>query len=355
MNNQDFFTVPPLAEDEPIKEKKPVSAYRVKLADVVLEYPILKQGDSLLCSRQNISVIKAPAKSAKTFLTSILMSSFLGNTSFELSTPVENGIILCIDTEQSNSTVLKCLKRVHTISGKCDESENLIFLSVNEMGAAELVEFLQDAIDFYKPDLVVLDGTIDLVSNFNDIEESTNVVTLIRQLAIKYNCHILNVLHEGKTNNELRGHLGAFIKNKCETVFQLKKVGDVVTVSPDATRHKPFTEWSFLIDERGLPVYNGEVIPVPKETKTKLDPIKVDSHTHEMILKKVFEIAPEQRYKELYENIQERYAKITNKTMGVSKAKEFLTFYKNNEYLIVVQKGNNVIYKCARLVMDSVG
>jgi hypothetical protein len=165
----DFFNIPQLQTDEP---KKPVSFYRVRLNDLLVDYPILKQGDALICSRQNISVIKAPAKSAKTFFTSILMSSFLGNTGFELSTPIKNGKVLCIDTEQANSTVLKCLKRVHTISGTYEETDNLVFLSVNEMGAIELIDFVREAVEFYSPDLVVIDGTVDLVADFNSIEES---------------------------------------------------------------------------------------------------------------------------------------------------------------------------------------
>jgi len=346
MNNEKLI---PLA----IKEKKHISFYRVRLNDKILEYPLLKQGDAILCSRQNISVIKAPAKSAKTFLTSIFMSSFLGNTAFELSTPVINGTILCIDTEQANSTVLKCLKRVHTISEIDEESDNLVFLSVNEMGTSELIDSVREAIEFYKPDLVILDGTVDLVTNFNDIEESSNVVTMIRQLAIKHNLHILNVLHEGKSNNQIRGHLGSFIKNKCETVFQIVKDGDLVKVSADATRHKPFLDWSFIINEDGMPVYNGEVIVQPKEGRPKLDPINIDSHTHELLLKSIFEISKTQRYAELCGNIQERWANMTKKTMGTNKAKEFLTYYKNNGYLIIEPLGSNDTYKCGKLVLDS--
>ena len=90
-----------MTEREMKEEKKPVSFYRVHLNDKVIDYPILKQGDALICSRQNISVIKAPAKSAKTFFTSILMSSFLGNTGYELSTPVKNGKVLCILSNQT--------------------------------------------------------------------------------------------------------------------------------------------------------------------------------------------------------------------------------------------------------------
>ena len=342
-----------MTEREMKEEKKPVSFYRVHLNDKVIDYPILKQGDALICSRQNISVIKAPAKSAKTFFTSILMSSFLGNTGYELSTPVKNGKVLCIDTEQSNSTVLKCLKRVHTISDMDEENDNLVFLSVNEMGAAELIEVLREAVELYKPDLVIIDGTVDMVADFNSIEESTLVVTFVRQLAIKYNCHIVNVLHEGKGNKELRGHLGAFMKNKCECVFQLTKEGDLVTITPDSTRHQPFTDWSFLINEDGLPEYNGSVIPVPKGSKATKQPQTVPSHTHEQILNKVFEIAPEQKYKELRDNIRERFGTITGTTLGVSMGEAFISFYKNNGYVITEPKGKQDIYKIGNLVINS--
>ena len=352
MSNADFFNVPPL-NAVPAKDKKPVSSYRVRLNDKILEYPILKQGDAILCSRQNISVIKAPAKSAKTFLTSIFMSSFLGNTAFELSTPVTNGKVLCIDTEQANSTVLKCLNRVHTISDISEENDNLVFLSVNEMSTTELIDLVREAIEYYSPDLVILDGTVDLVANFNDIEESSNVVTIIRQLAIKHNCHIVNVLHEGKSNNQIRGHLGSFIKNKCETVFQLTKEGDLVTVTPDATRHKPFVDWSFLINENGMPVYNGEVIAKPKESKATKNPQSILTSVHEQILNKVFDIAPEQTYKQLRENIQERFATIVGTSLGITLGEQFVAFYKNNGYVIAVPKGRNDVYKIGNLVINS--
>ena len=47
--------------------------------------------------------------------------------------------------------------------------------------------------------------------------------------------------------------------NKSETVFEIVKDGDVSVVKPYATRNQPFDEFSFSIDDAGLPVYNGTV------------------------------------------------------------------------------------------------
>ena len=229
--------------------------------------PILKQGKTLLMSRGNLSFIKGKAKSRKSFLSCIFISSFFGNESFSIQTGVSNGKALLIDTEQADAHVHKVIKRIYRMCGWRVENSNLKVLPLRKYDFKERQTILEKAIKEYNPDFVIIDGAVDIVGDFNNAEESKTVIGLLMKLSTKYNCHICGVLHEGKGNGELRGHYGAEALNKAETVFDVIKEGDWSTVSPNATRNIPFEEFAFKIEE-GLPQYVGEV---KKQTKAEIN------------------------------------------------------------------------------------
>lgn len=266
--------------DESLKSFNPISQSLdllvVHLSDLIQEAePILKQGDINILDRGDISTIKAKAKAGKSFLSSILVSSCFGDTSYGLDADESVKTVLVIDTEQNKAHVHKYIRRIHKMNNWQVENKNLIVLSLRECSVSERQNVLIKSIDRYKPDLVVVDGGVDLVNDFNDPTESKQVIGLFMKLSTKHNCHIVNILHEGKGNGELRGHYGAEALNKSATIFQVDKDGDTVAVSAGATRNMPFSNWSFRIDERGLPVYVGEMVKATKAemTKAKMKPI----------------------------------------------------------------------------------
>lgn len=208
-------------------------------------------GMYLVLSRGNISTVKGRAKARKSFFIAYLIQQVL------LQNP--DATALLIDTEQSRTFVFKVLKRVYRLMGWTAENNRLRVLSLREFDVMDRRDILVQAVKEYKSDFIVLDGGVDIISDFNNADESKQVVNLLMKLSTENNCHILNVLHEGKSNGELRGHYGAESLNKCETVFDIVKDGDVSVVKPYATRNQPFEEFSFFIDDAGLPVYNGVV------------------------------------------------------------------------------------------------
>lgn len=325
------------------KPIKSVESYRIRSSDIVFDQPLLKQGAVTLMSRKNMSVVKAKPKAGKTFYTSILAASFLGNTQFGISNTMVNGIVLIIDTEQADEDTIHCLKRTEKLAELESTNNNIIVLLINEMDAIEMQKFIQMAIEFYKPDLVIIDGLADLCTNFNDLEQSTLLVTYIRQLATKHNCHILTVLHEGKGSGELLGHLGAVALRKSQAVYQLIKEGDIVTVSPNAMRRKPFFEFSFMIDEHGMPVYCGEVVKVVKLGNKKPKATEIPISTHEQIISKVFANKPQIKYSEFVSLLKLEFEK-TGNVVGDNRAKDFITYYQSEELIKKHDNGKNSYY-----------
>jgi hypothetical protein len=94
-----------------------------------------------------------------------------------------------------------------------------------------------------------------MVNDFNSIEESTRIVCMMMRLSSEYDCHICSVLHENKGNGHLRGHLGAEVINKSESVLSVTNNGDTSTVEPAFTRNIPFDSFSFRVNDYGLPGY----------------------------------------------------------------------------------------------------
>jgi len=253
MNNTQLQKIEPL-----VKKKYDLSKCEIKFGDMIPEpEPLLTFGDVLVLSRGNISTIKGKAKARKSFFVAFLIQQVLEQHP-EVS-------VLLLDSEQSKTFVYKVLKRVYRLMGWNKQNNRLRMLTLREFEVLERREILIQSVEELKCDLIVLDGGIDIIQDFNSAQESKEVAGLLMQLSTEFNCNILNILHEGKTNGELRGHFGAEMLNKSETVFEVVKAGDVSNVTPYATRNAPFEEFSFRIDD-GLPIHNGNVA---KKTKAE--------------------------------------------------------------------------------------
>ncbi|MFA6932417.1 MAG: hypothetical protein WCQ30_02155, partial [Bacteroidales bacterium] len=144
-------------------------------------------------------------------------------------------------------------------------TDRLDYLTLREVNAKQRVEITIKAMEELKPDLVVIDGIRDLVLDFNDLAESGQIVGEMMRLSSLYNCGILTVLHQNKADNNARGHLGSELCNKSETVIQVVKDKGIATVSPVYSRNREIQDFSFKINDAGLP----ELCDTPKiEKKT---------------------------------------------------------------------------------------
>ena len=232
--------------------------YHKFIVDITKDFaepePIVSQGDRILVSRGNLCTITGKAKSYKTFLVSATVAAFLEDETLSLSGP--GGMCLYIDTEQAAAHVNKVQRRIYRLCGwDFDKpSSKLITLSLRELSVKNRLKTTIAAIDDMHPDLVIIDGIRDLVNDFNNIEESSQVVGRFMAISTQENCAIISVLHQNKADENARGHLGSEICNKSETVIQVKKQDGIAVITPVYSRNRDIEEFSFRIDETGLPV-----------------------------------------------------------------------------------------------------
>ena len=242
------------------------SDYLVDLSEEIKEPPpLISFGNIPLFTRGNISCISGKAKSRKTFLSCLFSAQFL-----EIP---DNTKIIIFDTEQAKFHVQKHAKRIHRLL-EWNENQNddrLRVFRLRELPSKERLNFIKEAIPHFKPDLIFIDGVRDIMTDFNSIAESTEIVDLLLNLSSVHDCHICAMLHENKNDDNIRGHAGTELQNKSETVISVKKDGDVSAVEPKYCRNIEFEKFYFKINHDGLPeLCDPETAPKNTEKLKKL-------------------------------------------------------------------------------------
>lgn len=217
--------------------------------------PIIMQGGRVLLSRGNLATITGKPKSCKTFLNSGICAGVMEDDCLTFSSPIKSARILFVDTEQSKSHAQNVQRRIYKLCGYeiLQPTDRLKYLPLREFDTKKRLEMTIQAVEDWKPDLVVIDGIRDLVLDFNDLTESGQVVGEMMRLTSTYNCGILVVLHQNKADNNARGHLGSELCNKSETVIQVVNNKCAATVSALFSRNREIEDFSFRIDDAGLP------------------------------------------------------------------------------------------------------
>src|SRR5690606_13786913 len=104
--------------------------------------------------------------------------------------------------------------------------------------------------------LIFIDGYVDMVRNFNDLEQSSEFAQELMTYSRQANCHISGILHVNHQSDKGRGHLGTMLQQKCETVVLVKDEGDHSSFVCHRGRGRKFDAFDFTINESWLPTSN---------------------------------------------------------------------------------------------------
>jgi len=228
---------------------------------------ILSYEGNLIGSRGNILAINGRAKSRKSVIASAIMSSafcpeFLGFT----TTLPKDPRILNFDTEQGYGDWILGSRRVIRDAGLEKSPPGFLSFHSRDCTVEMRLDLLRYALETYRPDVLVIDGVVDLVYDLNSQEEATKVGGELLTWSVKYNCLIVVIIHLTKSNGYMTGALGTYLEKKCQTAIKCEKVEDddnVSTISCQYARRKPFAsfEISCLGDDQSYERLNaGKII-----------------------------------------------------------------------------------------------
>ncbi len=238
------------------------------------------------------------AKSGKTLFSSIVMACALKQNVLGLERIRQEPIrVLWYDTEQSvQSTQQILVKRILPLADKPSDIDDQFFVfNVRGIGWEKRRELLAVAIEEYKPDLVILDGTKDLLVDINDAMQATMVVEDLMGLAQAHNCCIVNVLHQNKSDADrnMRGWIGTEMTNKAFEVWSCSIVPNTSTFKVEhvMSRLKRSEEnLYYQLDDDALPCPCEKPDEQPREVNGRYAPKNKASDADEKPEKPAYKI-----------------------------------------------------------------
>ena len=95
-----------------------------------------------------------------------------------------------------------------------------------------------------------IDGFVDLVTDFNSLEQATGLTEKLLNWTAKGKMHCTGILHKNFGTAKPVGHVGSSVLKKAETVvFVEKDEDDITVVKCEYSRNQPFKEIKFNVDD----------------------------------------------------------------------------------------------------------
>jgi hypothetical protein len=293
------------ASVEPGEKKEPRSvakllakaeALRFDLAKPPVEAPwLLKLCDTEILHPGNILSIIAPQKSGKSTTQSAIIASLFGLPEadflgFQGRIP-EGQKVIHFDTEQSARDHYAMMVRTLRRARWTDFPDWFSSLHVRRFSSTDRRKIMLSAARKADKEgglaLLMVDGLVDLLQDFNDVREATGLINDLMEICEETGCAVVSTLHvnpgsqKGKESDKGRGHLGTMLEQKSETILLLKKDTvqgvDHITLATKDARHggvkdPPVFHWCDVAKMHvSLPLGEG-FTPVPSLAKAQERP-----------------------------------------------------------------------------------
>jgi hypothetical protein len=170
-----------------------------------------------------------PKASKSTFLAGAIASAFLPGPVYgmKISTPEKRANILYVDTESAAWDYQAQMQKIARHVGGAGISKDLISISVREDDPATITGL----VDWYLgnfPDcsVLVLDGLLDLIWDYNSEVESRKVINWLKKITKVHNILVIGVLHLSKGTGQTLGHFGSLADRYAQSVLEIVKNHD---------------------------------------------------------------------------------------------------------------------------------
>ncbi len=164
--------------------------------------------------------------------------------------------VLYIDTEMEKGNTQLVMLRVYQEMGwqRGTVQQQFRILWLREVVRAEdRWRMTLRAIYEMRPDVVFLDGLIDVIGDFNDNRACQLLIYQCMGVASHYNISLWCLLHENPGSEKMVGHAGSFLERKATDILRTKKdksgTRATFTVTQAKNRARDFDDWMFHIED----------------------------------------------------------------------------------------------------------
>ena len=388
MNQEKFDLIKEvLSEAAMTEEERLLKSYRItpetKLPPM---QPLFKMFDTPCFYRGELVAACGKAKSGKTLFLSIIMAAGLTEKVMALEryavvqttppygTPPDSGgelkplRVLWVDTEQSQQStqdiivnrIIPLIENCHTDStddtdsthscqaqpvpkalseiserSVCDLDASLFAYNLRGLGFEKRREMVEAAVRTVMPDIVIIDGIKDLITDINDAVQATQIMEHLMALAQRYNCCMVNVLHQNKseTDRNMRGSIGTELTNKAFEVYECEYLErhKLFRVTQTLSRRQRMNRrLCYVLSKDGLPEACDEPQEQPRDELGRWVSAKSKSES----LVKLFNEAMEGRTQRKFNELMA----VALKKCGVTDAQAYYALVKEAEEQGIIRK-----------------
>jgi hypothetical protein len=183
-------------------------------------------------------------KSKKTGIAMSAASCFLKGgcgTSLKFSGSDDGKNVVHFDTEQSKYYAQRVGKEMKHQAGLNPNQEppNFFSFSIRQKSKIDRLNFIKHVLynEVNNIGIILLDGIVDVCRNYNDLEESSDLVTFFENASMSKQFLMLDIIHTARSTGDARGHLGGELLNK-----------GTANLKVTAEKNSPFS--TFEIDDK---------------------------------------------------------------------------------------------------------
>ena len=215
-----------------------------------VEYPIP------FGSYGDFSCIVGASKSKKTFFKSMIEAGYIGGDSNIYNPSIvghnsKDKFVVSFDTEQSEFHTQRVQRRVLELVGANYEFYKTFSLrAYSPKERFDFIDWIVFESDFKNNiGLMSIDGYVDLVTDFNSLEQSTGLTEKLLQWTAKGKMHCTGILHKNFGTAKPVGHVGSSVLKKAETVVFIEKDEERTIAKCEYSRNQPFEDIIFEVDK----------------------------------------------------------------------------------------------------------
>ena len=224
---------------------------------------------------------------------------------------------------------------VGSVRSVCDLDSSLFAYNLRGLGFEKRRAVVEAAVKTVKPDIVILDGIKDLITDINDAVQATQTMEHLMALAQRYNCCIVTVLHQNKSeaDRSMRGSIGTELTNKAFEVYECEYLErhKVFRVTQTLSRRQRMNRrLCYALSKEGLPETCDEPQEQPRDELGRWMSVKSKSEA----LVKLFNEAMEGRTQRKFNELMA----VALKKCGVADAQTYYDLVKEAEEQGIIRK-----------------
>lgn len=256
---------------DPAEEIKPqpiaISLGTTEYKQTIYPIPFGSYGD--------FSCIVGASKSRKTFFKSMVEAGYIGGDS-TIYCPSFKGheskdkFIISLDTEQSKFHTQRVQRRVlEMVGARYDYYKTFSLRQYSPKERFEFVDWLIYESEFKNQiGLMSIDGYVDLVTDFNSLEQATGLTEKLLEWTAKGKFHCTGILHKNFGTSKPVGHVGSSVLKKAETVVFIESENGITSAKCEYSRNIPFETIYFDVNKQNWLPYeiNNPELTTKKNT-----------------------------------------------------------------------------------------